>query len=37
MEICAQAHNRVEKLALMDTNPKEELEQVKQQRELQIR
>ena len=37
MEICAQAPTRVEKLALMDTNPKAELEEVKQQRELQIR
>jgi len=37
MEICAQAPARVEKLALMDTNPKAELEEVKQQREPQIK
>ena len=37
MEICAQVPTRVEKLALMDTNPKAELEEVKEQRELQIR
>jgi len=37
MEICAQAPARVEKLALIDTNPKAELEEIKQQREPQIR
>jgi pimeloyl-ACP methyl ester carboxylesterase len=37
MEICAQAPNRVEKLALMDTNPKAELDEVKQKREPQIK
>ena len=37
MEICAQAPARVEKLAMIDTNPKAELEEIKQQREPQIR
>jgi pimeloyl-ACP methyl ester carboxylesterase len=37
MEICAQAPHRVEKLALMDTNPKAELDEVKKNREPQIK
>jgi len=36
MEICAQAPKRIEKLALIDTNPLAELEEVKLKREPQI-
>ena len=36
MEICSQAPERVEKLVLIDTNPKSELEEVKAKREPQI-
>jgi len=36
MEICAQAPQRIEKLALIDTNPLAELEEVKLKREPQI-
>ncbi len=37
MEIYSQAPNRIEKLILMDTNPKAELDEVKLKREPQIR
>ncbi len=37
MEIYSQEPNRIEKLILMDTNPKAELEEVKSKREPQIR
>ena len=36
MEICAQAPDRVVKLALMDTNPMKESDEIKQWRKLQI-
>ena len=37
MEIYSQEPNRIEKLILMDTNPKAELDEVKLKREPQIR
>jgi pimeloyl-ACP methyl ester carboxylesterase len=37
MEICAQAPHRVSKLALMDTNPKPEQDEVKQKRAAQMK
>jgi pimeloyl-ACP methyl ester carboxylesterase len=37
MEICAKAPDRVVKLALMDTNPMSELDEVKQNRALQMK